>query len=193
MNFERYLGVIHPFVHRVKLTKKKLSSSVFSACATYTVIFLILFFNALAIRRLFTTTSILLSLISAGYFYIRIFLAAKNTRSLQNPPNVIAGEESTTKKQKKSLKERKLVKSCFMIVILFVFSFLPMSIISVISPEHACGTVILRTVRPWCVTTLMLNSSLNSIIFYWARPLLRKEALKRFIFNYWIFFSFLAV
>ena len=177
MTYERYLGIIHPLVHRVKLTKKKLFSYFFSACVACTVTYLTLF-CAMKIRRLVTTICVLLFLISTVYFYVRIFLAASNTYSLQNPQNAIAGEESATKK-KKNLKEIKLAKSCFMIVLLFVFSFLPVSIISILNAEQL-GAVEFKIARSWCVTILMLNSSLNSVIFFWARPLLRKEALKIF-------------
>ncbi len=126
MNFERYLGIIHPLVHRVKLTKKRLCCFVASVCGILPTVF-----NTMKIRRLVVTISVLIFLISTAYFYIRIFLAAKNSRSFQNPPNAIAGEESTTKK--KNLKEIKLAKSCFTIVILFVFNFLQISVLNILT------------------------------------------------------------
>ncbi len=99
MNFERYLGIIHPLVHRVKLTKKKLLSSVFSACTVYTVA-LPMFFNTVHIRKLLTGTWMLLFLTASTYIYIRIFLAAKKSHSLPKPPNAIADKESTAKEKK---------------------------------------------------------------------------------------------
>ncbi len=176
MNYERYQGIINPLAHRVKLTKKKLSSYVFSACVVYTVIILMLFSEA-KIRKIIAAICILFFLISTAYVYIRIFLAAKNTHCLQNPPNAIAGKEPTTKK--KNLKEIKLAKSCFMIFLLFVFSFLPVLITTILKTEEF-GSEKFTSVRPWTVTILMLNSSLNSVIFFWTRPILRKEALKIF-------------
>ncbi len=172
MNYERYQSIIHPLVHRVKLTKKKLSSYVFSACAAFTLTILILF-SYEQIRRMIGIISILFFLISTAYVYIRIFQAAKN--SLQNPPNAIAGEESTTKK---NLKEIKLAKSCLMILLLFVFSFLPVSITTMLLKTQQFEPEKFTAVRPWIATVLMLNSSLNSVIFFWTRPILRKEALK---------------
>ncbi len=69
INFERYLGIIHPLVHRAKLTKKKLLSSVFSACAVYTVA-LPMFFNTVYMRKLITGTCITLFLTRSTYIYV---------------------------------------------------------------------------------------------------------------------------
>jgi hypothetical protein len=181
MNFERYLGIIHPLVHRVKLTKKKLLSSVFSACAVYTAA-LPMFFNTVHIRKLLTGTCMLLFLTASTYIYIRIFLAAKKSHSLPKPPNAIADKESTAKEKKSNLREIKLAKSCLMMVLLFVFSFLPLSTVNILTAlsSQQLGPVKLRTVQAWCVTIVMLNSSLNSVIFFWTRSVLQKEAKKIF-------------
>ena len=176
MNYERYQSIIHPLAHRAKLTKKKLSSYVFLASAAFTITCILILFNYEQLRLLAATVSIILFLISTAYVYIRIFLAAKNTHSVQNPPNAIASEESTTKK---NLKEIKLAKSCFMIFLLFVFSFLPVAITPTLKAQEF-GPIMLANMRPWSVTILMLNSSLNLVISFWTRPILRKEALKIF-------------
>ncbi len=186
INFERYLGIVHPLVHRVKLTKKKLLSSVFLACAIGTVI-TALASNTVQTRRLISAIYGLLFLITSAYVYIRIFLAAKKP-SLQNPPNAIAGKESTTNKKKSNLREIKLAKSCLMMVLLFVFSFLPAVIVSILAYAEQIGPVELRTVQAWCVLVATLNSSLNSLIFFWTRSVLRKEAkeiLGKMCFKYW--------
>jgi hypothetical protein len=130
------------------------------------------------IRQLVAGILLFLFLATTVGIYIRIFLAAKRSHSLQNPPNAIAGEVSRTEK-KNNLKELKLAKSCFMIVLVFAFSFLPMSIISILT-EQQVGNAKQRAVRFWCITILMLNSSLNSVIFFWSRPQLRKEAMEIF-------------
>ena len=118
------------WVHRTKQTNKKLLSFIFSACAAHTVLVSIVSFMTTNIRRLITGIFILLFLITTAYFYIRIILAAKKTLSLKNAPNAITGEVrvkcQTTKKKENNLREMKLTKTCFMIVLLFVFSFIPL-------------------------------------------------------------------
>ena len=180
MNFERYLSIVKPLVHRTKLTKKKLLSVVLSGCVASTVIASLVFLMAPNIRRLIIGICILLFIITTAYFYIRIFLAAKNPLPSETPPNAIRDEASTTKKNKNKLREIKLAKTCFTIVLVFVLSYLPVSIINILTAQQLGSVTTLRTVQSWCVTIAMMNSSLNSIIFFWTRPILRHEAKKIF-------------
>lgn len=96
-------------------------------------------------------------------------------------PNAIAGQgnKSAMDKKKTYLREIKLAKSCFMIVLLFIFSFLPLSIVYVFFADQMTPTTF-RIVQSWCLTLATLNSSLNSVIFFWTRAVLKKEAKKIF-------------
>jgi hypothetical protein len=180
LNFERYFGIIHPLLHRTKLTKKKLLSFVIIACAVHTVT-VPLFLTDRNIKRLKIAIFLLLFLITTAYVYIRIFLAAKKRSPLQNIPDATAGEskESTMKTKKDKLREIKLAKSCCIIVFLFVFTFLPLSTVNIFLAKPL-GAVKFRIVQACCVTIVMLNPTLNSVVFFWTRPLLRKEAKKIF-------------
>lgn len=178
MNYERYMGILHPYTHRYKLTKRKLLSYVLFACALHTIS-VTTFFIHKNVGRLIISVLIPLFLVTTAYVYIRIFLVAKGRPPVQNPPNHIAGEhhESTRNIKMNNLREIKLAKSCFMIVFLSVFCFLPISILYALFPGQV-RTVKFRNVQSWCVTIGMLNSSLNSVIFFWTRPVLRQEAKK---------------
>ena len=180
MNFERYLSIVKPLVHRTKLTKKKLLSIVLSGCVAHTVIALLSFFIATNMRRPIGGIYVLLFMNATAYFYIRIFLAAKTPLPSETPPNAITDEASTTKKSKNKLREIKLAKTCFTIVLVFVFSFLPVSITMTLTAQQLGAVATLRTVQSWSATIGMMNSSLNSIIFFWTRPILRNEAKKIF-------------
>ncbi|CAB4012806.1 zinc finger MYM-type 1-like [Paramuricea clavata] len=145
LNFERYFGIIHPLLHHRNIKRLKIA------------IFILLF------------------LITTAYVYIRIFLTAKKRSPLQNIPDATAGEskESTMKTKKDNLREIKLAKSCCIIVFLFIFSFLPLSIVNIFLATPL-GAVKFRIMQACCVTIVMLNPTLNSVVFFWTRPLLRK-------------------
>jgi hypothetical protein len=40
------------------------------------------------------------------------------------------------------------------------------------------ATVDFTVYRNWSITSVILNSSINSVIFFWTKTLLRKEAFK---------------
>ncbi len=180
MNYERYLSIVKPLVHRTKLTKKKLLSIVLSGCVAHTVTTSLSFFMATNMRKPIVGICILLFMIATAYFYIRIFLAAKTPLPSETPPNAITDEASTTKINKNKLREIKLAKTCFTIVLVFVFSFLPLSITKILTAQQLGSVTTLGTVQSWSAAIVMMNSSLNSIIFFWTRPILRKEAKKIF-------------
>lgn len=180
ISFERYMGVLHPFIHRTKITKKKLLFHVFHSCVSHTVTVLI-FYVYMTVRRLVIATVIPVFLVGTTYIYVRIFLVARKRLMATQNPNAIAGQgnKSAMDKKKTYLREIKLAKSCFMIVLLFIFSFLPLSIVYVFFADQMTPTTF-RIVQSWCLTLATLNSSLNSVIFFWTRAVLKKEAKKIF-------------
>ncbi len=183
LNFERYMGIFHPFIHRTKLTKKKLLFHVAHSCVSHTVTVL-MFYLFMNVRRLVIAIVIPVFLVETTYVYVRIFLVARKRPAQNGQPNGAAGRrnESTTETKKNYLREIKLAKSCFMIVFLFIFTFLPLSILYIWFADQMPPTKF-RIVQSWCLTVAMLNSSLNSVIFFWTRPVLRTEAKKIFGFN----------
>ena len=178
LNIERYLGILHPIFHRTKLTKKKLLFHVGHGCISHTVTVVMLYVYV-NVRRLVIAIVIPVFLLETMYVYLRIFLVARKRPAL-SPPIAVAGQsssESTMKAKKNYLREIKVAKSCFMIVFLFIFSFLPLSVVYIWFADKMTPTTF-RIVQSWCLTVAMLNGSLNSVIFFWTRPELRTEAKK---------------
>ena len=178
INYERYLSILLPSTHRNKLTKNKLLSYVLLASVLHTLSVPTFFIHS-NVSRLIIAIVVPLFLVTTAYVYFRIFAVAKKRLPIQHPPNEIAVEshKSTGNIKKNKLRELKLAKTCFMIVFVFVICFLPISIVHLLFPVRL-GTVKLRIVQSWCVTFAMLNSSLNSVIFFWTRRVLRQEAKK---------------
>ena len=81
--------------------------------------------------------------------------------------------------KRRFLKELKLARSCFLVVCTFGLCFLPVILMSsplaiVLQNEEFLG----RLVWMWTIPAGVLNPSLNSIIFFWSKHMLRIEAKK---------------
>ena len=180
LSFERYMGVLHPLVHRTKVTKKRFLGYL---CIVIFIIFAMMLVSLVYPTLYFALVSIniFISLILVTFFYTRIFLAARQRFRLQNRPGAVVGElnSSERKKKRQFIAEFKLAKSCFLLVVTFVLCFVPSFIISVLSvivtPEMVPR---FRLFQSWAITLALFNHSLNSVIFFWTRPMLKKEARK---------------
>ena len=176
INIERYLGILHPLIHRTKLTKKKLFSLISVALFFQTL------FACLSFLYKFTLSKagriiMPLFLLKFIYIYTRIYLVARSKNPILNSPNEIGSERITAKYSKKKayLREIKLVKSCFVLVLVFLFCYAPMSML-VTAFSNISGITNFSIFHIWSITFATLNSSLNSVVLFWTRPVLRKEA-----------------
>ena len=110
--------------------------------------------------------------------YTSIFRATrKRLRSKNKPGDINVNEQNSENLsgKRRLLKELKLARSCFALVCTFGFCYLP---VVAISSPLANDEYRARIVWSWSITTGVLNSNLNSIIFFWSRPILRAEARK---------------
>ena len=178
MTMERYVGVLHPFRYRTLITKKRIL--VFHFCATSlvftTVALSIILSDALLGNALSLSMFILLAV--AVFVYTKIFKTIRNREKIQNAlslNNVRAPETSAANRQSKRnfLKEARVVKSCYLAVVCFIVCFL--GGIAATFPS-SLGFFNKNVLNHWALTLAMLNSSINSIVFFWKRPLLRIEA-----------------
>ena len=78
LSFERYMGVVHPFVHRPQVTKKRIFKY---ECSASLVILAVIFSMPESIIDIFETkfmfVEALFSFVFLSYVYTRIFVAAK--------------------------------------------------------------------------------------------------------------------
>ena len=179
MTMERYFGVLHPLRHRTLITKKRIL--VFYSCGT-SLMFAIVTSSIIFGNQMLSITisvSMTILLFVSAFVYTKIFKVIKNRErpGNPNPNNVSAAEQPSSNRQssKNFLKDIKLVKSCYSAVVCFLVCFLARIVTSV---PFSLSKLSWEVFRSWAATLIMLNSSLNSIIFFWNRPLLRNEAKK---------------
>ena len=114
-----------------------------------------------------------------AFAYTRIYLVVRKLNRTQNQPSDV--EEVNLTRKKLFLREIKQAKSCFIVVMcFFILSFLPPMVFTSNINTADESKFLVNTV--WVYTIPMSNSSVNSVIFFWTKTMLRKEAKKRLNF-----------
>ena len=175
MTLERYIAILHPYAYIAKVTKKRLLIYVGSGAA---MVFS-LFFPSLVIQKLiemYGTISVTLIFSFTVFAYTRIYLVARKLARSENQLHDAAGEGNLTRK-KLFLREIKLAKSCFIVVVCFcVLCFLPTAFLVTFYKYLDQFEYLVFLI--WIGTLGLLNSSVNSLIFFWTKTMLRKQAVK---------------
>ena len=163
MTVERFIGVLYPLRHRTLVTKKRIH--IFVSCGTsLTTVLIALSFLRDGLFKLSYSLVVFIFLFVTIFAYSKIFLTIRRRQ--------IPG---TNNKDKHSvIKEMKLVKSCFLVVACFFLCFFGAGIINSMALKRNDYFVL----RSWATTLVLANSSLNSLILFWYRPLLKNEAQK---------------
>jgi hypothetical protein len=180
LTFERYMGVMYPIAHRNYVTKRMfliyiccvlLVTSVLVPLAVASAIFYYIFCAVYAIVPFLLHT----------FCYSRIFYSTRKRLRGDNFRATSDQLETNTKSTNRagkqySLKEIKLAKSCALVVVTFYVCCIPGEILNIYYLEKSM--IIYRVVISWYAAALGINTIINSVIFFWTRPVLRKEAFK---------------
>lgn len=171
MAMERYIGVLHPYAYPTTVTKKRI--------LTYVCVNGLAFISVLAYSfrdpnflAIYARSLISVFFILIGFVYTRIYLVIRKLIRSERRP---ACESSGTQVKRQIIRESRRARSCFIVVICFVVFLLPIVIIRF---AFTVGRVDYTMYFNWSLTMIILNSSINSVIFFWTKNLLRKEARK---------------
>ena len=175
LTLERYMSIIHPVAHRTQLTKRTILVSVL--CIIMAVLpFSLMRLASENVYRISGTALVFMSLAINTFAYVKIFLTARKKIPLGNNVQDSSTQQTTFQAGRTQLiRELKLAKSCALVAFTSLLCFLPAPVIYLYYND---GTVDMRIAHSWSITVGALNSCLNSVIFFWKRPLLRGEALK---------------
>ncbi|XP_028416749.1 D(1A) dopamine receptor-like [Dendronephthya gigantea] len=183
MTYDRYMGVLFPFRHRTTVTKKKLVKFQFCSVMMTSVMIAINSINSFTMKlyHIFSTALVLICFSFIAFAYIKIFFTARReTLSLQQPVDIVNQESGPVSKRKRRfLRELKLAKSCFLVVLAFLLSFAP-PIIWVITRSKVKNETVYVILELWHTKSTLINTSVNSLLFFWAKPKLRIEAANLF-------------
>ena len=175
MNCERYLGIVHPMFHLAKVTKERLFQCLLAIWATGGVQIILLFFYG-DFFVILKTAEVMFCMILLLYMYVKIYLTAQESRNLGlcKSKNRVHQEETSYFKVKSLIQNVKLAKSCLLVIICAFVCFIPASVTAgAINSTNEVAYM----VHIWSETFILLNSILNSILFFWRNSCLRKEAL----------------
>ena len=172
ITYERYMGIFHPLVHRTTVTKERLLKYIISPCF---VSILITGIN-MKFEYLFKIVSalgILVFFIFSIFVYTRIFIfVSKRIRSRKRPTDGAAQPSVLEMKgDRQFLQEAKLAKSCFLVVLCYIICLLPLCFVFVLS---SLDPFLANVIFCLMMTLMFFNSILNSIIFFWRNPILRR-------------------
>ena len=173
LTLERYIGVVHPYYYETNVTKKRILAYV---CGGIVVLVLpcTYSFQNRAIARSVVMGIKVVFFVFTVFVYARIYVIIRRlVRSERRPACENNGNQHTMKKQ--IIRESRYARSCFIVVACFFVFLLPPSMSPIL---FADGSFNYNVYFNWSITLMISNSSINSVIFFWTKTLLRKEALK---------------
>jgi hypothetical protein len=175
MTLERYIAILHPYAYSTQVTKRRLLICV-GCFAAVDFVVIILSFAIPWLLEIYATLKIMFVFFFIAFVYTRIYLVVKRLAQSQNKPRDAASEENFIR-VKLFLREIKQAKSCFIVVICFcVLGFLPPTIAVPFFPSLNIFEEL--AIKMWIITLALCNSSVNSVIFFWTKTMLKKEAVK---------------
>ncbi len=168
---ERFVGVLYPFAYETRLTKERILIYV-SISSLFSLAVIILSTHIPRVLIYSVCITFPAYLIFTVYAYTRIYLVVRKLDRSQKKVADIAQQRNT---KRRLLREIKHAKSCFIVVLCFVVCLLPTAL-GPIFVNHLAKGVQYASYGTWTITLHFLNSNFNSVIFFWNKPMLRKEA-----------------
>lgn len=195
INIERYLAIVYPFIHQRHVTRTNLLITTVILWSFWLPIPFVPFFNTSLQGKLIAISATIVC-ITTIFVYVRIFQIARKKRRLAPEPSrfsVSLQEDSITaldstvtsavrqrSKLTEAMKDIKLAKMFILLVVCSQVCYLPDIAYHVYegSKKDVAKTESSLMIGSWVVTFICMNSTLNSLIFFWKNSQLRKEMLR---------------
>ena len=175
MTLERYIAILHPYAYSTLVTKRRLLIFVcFGSLLEFPLHISFLAVDGLLVKYASIKGALTFAFIIFAYTRIYLIVRALG-RSANRIHNARSGEHLT--RRKLFLQDMKQAKSCFIVVVCFIFiGILPAPIANwVFQGLDKFGQL---ETSVWGATLALCISSVDSVIFFWTKTMLRKEAAK---------------
>ena len=168
MNIERYLGVYYPIFHRASVTRHRLLTLLAISLILPLILQVTLTANNLVISST-ETFSIFMSIVFPPFLFInyKLFKISRKVRRI----NAISPEKRTTINLK-SIHTCLLTVACLVIMSISSIFFIVFSLVENSTTTNA------RLSLVWSSSVWAMNSTFNSLIFFWKNKVLRTEGVK---------------
>ena len=179
LNAERFLALTCPFFHQASVTKTRLLCfQAFSTVIVLGLLVLVLFITSETIFSICATVIVLSVLFLFTYSNYKMFKIAKSKR--EDGRVVSTTATSVDENRKTRILNFKNISTCSLAVGCFCCCFCPYIIYAAscfaLSTSLSDRQFLLFSL--WSSTFASLNSTFNSVIFFWRNTVLRREAVK---------------
>ena len=168
MSIERYLEAYYPIFHRTSVTRHRLLTLLAILLIFHTTFYLMSTNDMIISWTLASIIFLIIVFLPLLYLNFKLFKISREVRRR----NVTSPEKRTTLCLKS-------ISSCLLVVVCLVILSISASVYFVfdISSEskHASNV---RLSRVWVATIFTMNSTLNTLIFFWKNKILRTEGIK---------------
>ena len=168
MSIERYLGTYYPIFHRTSVTRRRPLALLTIILIFHTTLHVISNNDMIIPRTLVVTIFVIAVLPSLVYLNFKLFQISREVR-----------RRRATLLEKRTTVNLKSISTCLLVVACLVVLSIPTSVYFVfnINTENR-NTSSARLSRAWAATITTMNSTLNSLIFFWKNKVLRTEGIK---------------
>ena len=166
MGIERYLGAYYPIFHRTSVTRRRLLSFLAVLLITTTVMHIIPKYGLIVSGPVSLT--IFMAVFLPPFIFVN-FKLFKLARKVHCEQAVSPGKRKESK--------FKTISTGLWVVACLMFLYIPSCFVIAFSlAEKSTNTIRLSYI--WALTCNTMNSTLNSLIFFWKNKVLRKEGIK---------------
>ena len=165
MSIERYLGVIHPIYHRSTLTRKRLLILFFGISVEWDLVLCLVFVNA-KFHLIIVGLQTIITVLAIGFMYARIFYTG----------HIVVKKVRKNLAKKTILKTLRDAKSYMIVFLTFLACFVPVFVTVALGNQIGSDSLVFTSARLFP----LMNSSANSVVFFWRNAKLRIEAWKIF-------------
>ena len=165
MNIERYLGTHYPVYHRTKVTRAKLVALLATLLIFQVTLTVISVNNWLISYTVHLIIFFVIIIPPFIFINFKLFNISRNARKIN--------ERSPTKRTK----NLKNVSTCLLAVACITFVFIPSIVFIALNILDKC-TSNMVLIYTWGATTYTMNSTFNSLIFFWKNRVLQTEGMK---------------